>query len=107
MGDFKHIAVTAAEEDDVVIQAGVCDAQDAPENDEGSPVDANGRQDGEEAPSVPSRSQAAKPAKKDGYHETTLEDLQPSPMPTTQKIVIIAAIICIIGALVYCIAFMR
>ena len=48
-----------------------------------------------------------RPQKDDGYHETTLEDLKGEKMSLTQRVVIIAAIICIIGAIVYYFAFMR
>ena len=45
-------------------------------------------------------------AKADSYHETTLADLESEPMPFAQKVVIIAAVVCIIGALVYYFVFM-
>lgn len=63
---------------------------------------------------APSRQMGAQgqPAKRragkaDSYRETTLDDLKPEPMSSTQKIVIIAAVICIIGALAFYLAFMR
>ena len=46
-------------------------------------------------------------AKGGAYRETTLEDLEPSPMPLAQRIVIVAAVVCIIGALVYYFVAMR
>lgn len=42
-----------------------------------------------------------------GYRETTLEDLESSRMPFAQKVVIIAAVVCIIGAIVYYFVAMR
>ena len=55
------------------------------------------------------KSWKSKPAakKKDAYHETTLEDLNSTQMPLAQKIVIAAAIVCIIGAVIYYFAFLR
>lgn len=44
---------------------------------------------------------------KDEYHETTLEDLEPTKMPFAQRVVIVAAVLCIIGALVYYFVAMR
>lgn len=126
-GTFKHITVTAAEEDDVVIHAGLVPSDDARPEDSvlgelaGEELAAESSMPEEptlegpavEAPSanstppaqVPSGARARK-TRDDGYRPTTLEDLQGKPMPTIQKAVIIAAIICIIGAIVYYIAFM-
>ena len=39
--------------------------------------------------------------------ETTLEDLEGTKMPLAQRIVIVAAVICIIGAVVYYLLAMR
>ena len=64
-------------------------------------TDARGK--GEDAAGKAQR----RPQKDDGYHETTLEDLKGEKMSLTQRVVIIAAIICIIGAIVYYFAFMR
>lgn len=120
---FKHITVTAAEEEDVVIMAGLQDAA-VPEGDEIAPEPApEAVPEPAAAPEVapepasapdpapepdPARQPQRKPAAGKGeYHETTLADLQGQSMPLTQRIVIIAAIICIIGAVIYCVAFMR
>lgn len=132
--EFKHITVTPAEEEDEVIRAGLASApEDAaldvpvgPEGGEASegvaPVSqaAPDRGDAPEETSVPPADEPVKKAetdksaiernrakKADSYHETTLDDLKPEPMPMTQKIVIIAAVVCIIGALVFYFAFMR
>ena len=48
-----------------------------------------------------------KPNRADEYRETTLEDLDSTPMPLVQRIVIVAAVVCIIGALVYYFVVMR
>lgn len=120
---FKHITVTAAEEEDVVIMAGLQDAA-VPEGGEIAPEPApEAVPEPVAAPEVapepavvpdpapepdPVRQPQRKPAAGKGeYHETTLADLQGQSMPLTQRIVIIAAIICIIGAVIYCVAFMR
>ena len=50
---------------------------------------------------------AKAPKRADPYRETTLEDLQSQPMPLAQRVVIIAALICIIGAIVYYFVAMR
>ena len=131
--DFKHIKVTAPEEDDVVIVAGAprkaepsgpegVDIAQASAN-EPAPASAHapaqqaakgdsskGDSDKGDTEPAPEKTTTEKPKAKaapaDGYRETTLEDLEDRSMPLTQKIVIIAAIICIIGAVIYCVAFM-
>ena len=45
-------------------------------------------------------------AKDDGYRETTLEDLDVGPMSLTQKVVIAAVVVCLIGAVAYYMLFM-
>ena len=50
---------------------------------------------------------ASKPKKAAAYSETTLEDLSSTKMPLAQRIVIVAAIVCIIGAVIYYFAFLR
>ena len=64
-----------------------------------------------DSPAVAERQMAVsanqrKRAKSD-YQETTLEDLEPTSMPLAQRIVIVAAVVCIIGALVYYFVAMR
>lgn len=142
MGDngFKHISVTAAEEDDFVIQAGVVkddkpveqavepsvetapetpfenafQLSDAPEPDlpvGEKPAAANGAEAAparETAAASPAKPGQRRTAGKDGgYREPTLEDLDVGEMPLAQRIVIIAAIVCIIGAVIYYFVFMR
>ncbi len=126
---FKHITVTAPEEDDVVIVAGATNIEESPAEElpneapiaeelpaeepaaeasaprvEEQPAQASEQVKKPVQPAKQPAKQAAR--KKDAYHETTLEDLQGNSMPMAQKIVIIAAIICIIGAVIYCVAFM-
>ncbi|MBR3182602.1 MAG: SURF2 Surfeit locus protein 2 [Eggerthellaceae bacterium] len=102
---FKHITVTAPEEDDVVIFAGATPAEE-PEAHESIEEPAEVSE-----PVVQPQTAAPMPAapakpKADTYHETTLDDLTSTPMPLAQRIVIVAAIVCIIGAVIYCAFFM-
>ena len=132
-GAFKHITVTAAEEDDVVIHAGLVPSEHSQSEDSASVSSASdglashdlasesstledraSEHQASKSTPVDSMAPAKTPsgtrprkARDDEYRPTTLEDLQGKPMPTIQKAVIIAAIICIIGAIVYYFAFMR
>ena len=133
-GEFKHISVTAAEEDDVIISAGIVPrsegsasaSYDAPspepepvqDPEEAEPEEEAGRPDpapekAEASPGDASDHSArgahdgSRQAAQDGYREATLEDLRGEPMPLTQKVVIIAALVCIIGALAYYFLFLR
>ncbi len=119
---FKHITVTAADEDDVVIVAGVVQQDDsepeepagAPEDSpvepvgapEDSPVEPVGAQTSAPAPAGrtsqgPETHQRESSARNDDYRETTLEDLEGKPMPFAQKVTIIAAIVLIVVAIAY------
>ena len=117
---FKHITVNAPDEDDVVIQAGLPrhdgvpardsaaapEVEPAPAADAPVPDESAGADGGADA--AERKARAAKPARRDARsRETTLADLEGEPMPLAQRIVIIAAIVCIIGALVYYFMFMR
>ena len=101
MGEYKHITVTAADED-VVIHAGVARAEPEP-----APAPAPEPVAASEPEPVPSTQPSGRAEKDDAYRETTIEDLETEPMPAAQRIVIIAAVLCIIGALVYYFVFMR
>ena len=125
---MKHITVTPADDDEIVVAGDVGSSPGSAaratggQGESGAPVEAPDR--GAEPSSAAAGTGAAGPAartgrqrvakpkapaqpKDGGYHETTLEDLESSRMPTAQKIVIIAAVVCIIGALVYYFALMR
>ena len=91
--EFKHIKVTAAAEDDEVVVAGV--SQETPQTAASA------------APTKPREQREPRQPREDSYHETTLEDLERTPMPLAQRIIIIAAVVCIIGALVYYFTVMR
>ena len=99
---FKHITVTAAEEDDEVIVAGAVEAPDVEPEPEPEPAPVAKPDSKPASKTIPKEAPGD-----DGYHETTLEDLEGAKMPLAQRIVIIAAIICIIGALVYYFVAMR
>ena len=70
------------------------------------------KEEGDGAPVASSSSRSSGSARKTSsssgaYREATLEDLESSPMPLAQKVVIVAAVVCIIGALVYYFVVMR
>lgn len=111
--EFSHITVTADDDDDVVIQAGAVD-----ETGEGeSVIEEIVVEDGDGAPEAfaedaaefdsaadePEASGAGAPsasrARADdaGYHETTLDDLESSKMSTTQKVIIVLAVLGVIA----------
>lgn len=106
---FTHITVTPDEDDDIVIQAGI--VAEEPVGDE-APADgmaaapAEGGPVSEEVVPEPLRETAKEPApapvprpskSDDGYRETSFEDLQGMGMTTTQKVVIIAAVLGIVA----------
>jgi len=104
--EFKHITVTPEPEEDIVIYAGLGAAHG-----ETAAAETQGiSSDGEVAEVFDAASEihdAAQDAATDAYDDDlTLDDLK-SPMPLKQRIVIIAVVICLIGAIVYCLAFMR
>lgn len=123
---FKHIMVTAADEDEEVIFAGavdeaapmaadvveppaaeavepaVPDAADALSAQAAEPSAAQIPAEHVAAATVPaSESSVQSKKKRDAYRETTLEDLEREPMPFAQRVVIIAAVVIIVLALVY------
>lgn len=127
---FKHISVTPPDDDDFVINAGIVkessfdsrvdeagaaasesavveppDTSKGSDGNEHGALDDGGRVDGPAVGSAERKKaeQVAKRREADGeeFRETTLQDLRGEPMPFTQKVVIIAAVVCIIGALAY------
>ncbi|MEC4272562.1 SURF2 Surfeit locus protein 2 [Adlercreutzia sp. R25] len=100
--EFSHITVTPGDDDDVVIQAGVVEEAALPvepeafEGVEEVVEEVAGPADAADKAASPEASSAA-PAKTDGYRETTLEDLEAGAMSTTQKAVIIVAVLGIIA----------
>jgi len=111
---FKHITVTPAEEEDVVIRVGATGGDGLAEEPqvEPEPVSAHQAEADEPARSdqpapAPTEAKTRSQKKRDDYREATLEDLKSQPMPLAQKIVIAAAVVCIIGAIVYYLLFLR
>lgn len=128
---FAHISVVSEEEDDFVIEAGaartsgrqqdavpstVSDGNAAAERGtRASAVSAAGEPAGEASREAhgkqehASRAAVDDAARKSVRHadDQTLDDLESGPMPFAQRIVIIAAVLCIIGALAYYAIFMR
>lgn len=92
-GGFKHIKVTPAEEQEVVIHAGAVPEQ-AVEKEERATGSAS-----EQA----SRSIPAQPLKKpaQAHQGTTLDDIQSSKMPKTQVVIIVIAVLAIIAFVVW------
>ena len=107
---FTHITVSTDDDDDVVIQAGIADdpaeAPAVPEPAgpaEGAEAEvpaavaevAVAESAAAEAAEAPAPAPA--PRLDDGYRETTLEDIQSAPMSSTQKVVIVVALLGIIA----------
>ena len=107
---MKHITVTPAEDDEVIVvgaePARETTREPAYETTR-EPARETTRETTDETTRETTDEKPERHPKPDEYHETTLEDLQSTSMPLAQKIVIIAAVICIIGALVYYFLLMR
>lgn len=102
---FSHITVTPDDEDEFVIQAGTrtgspsCDVAPEPS---AVPDEALAHEAPEpEVPAPASDEPAPRASSDDKYHQTTLEDLETTPMSTTQKVVIAAAVLLIAGFVAY------
>ena len=102
--EFSHITVTADDDDDVVIQAGVVEEPAAEEPVEEppleEPVDEPAAEDAvaeavEEA--AVEKEGAGETADAASYHETTLDDLEATKMSTTQKVIIVVAVLGIVA----------
>lgn len=124
---FTHISVTSDEDEDVVIQAGAPSAAPATSGVSSPAVKQVTEPQAAVTPearatpvtempvaSKPASAAAPQPApkpasaaasktakKKDGYHETTLEDIESVKMSGTQKAVIAVAVLAIIAFVVY------
>ena len=111
---FKHIAVTAAEDDDVVVVAGIGASEQRRELEQQKKEPEPKPEPVAPAPSdsaperIVAQTERVRPVSKRSRDmgQQTLDDLKSDPMPTAQKVVIIAAVVCIIGALVYYFVFM-
>lgn len=114
--EFSHITVTA-DEDDVVIQAGAvgeavveeapaAEVDDAREEDlESAGADASSASahnaevpaSSETTPTAPTAPTAREKADAASFRETTLDDLESTRMSTTQKAIIIVAVLGVIA----------
>lgn len=96
--EFSHITVTADDDDDVVIQAGVVEEPAAEE-----PVDEPGAEEADDAvaeaveEAAVEKEGAGETADAVSYHETTLDDLEATKMSTTQKVIIVVAVLGIVA----------
>ncbi|MEE0705274.1 MAG: SURF2 Surfeit locus protein 2 [Adlercreutzia sp.] len=111
---FSHITVSADEDDDIVIQAGIVEAPaDKPLVAPPAPSEPVAVEVGEiEEEPVASVSRSAVVAEEpvvapaparpdDGYRETTLEDIESSKMNSVQKAVIVVALLGIVAFVVW------
>lgn len=107
--EFSHITVTA-DEDDVVIQAGAveeavveeapaAEVDDAREEDPESAAEdaspASGRN--AEVPMAPAAPTAREKVDAASFRETTLDDLESTRMSTTQKVIIVVAVLGVVA----------
>lgn len=128
---FKHITLAPDDEDDFVIRAGARAASvDGAESDTATPVamvaSAPVETADESAGAVDAVDEALPPdadvtasvqdldrestsiaAKDSGYRSTTLDDLSSAPMPGLQKGILIVALMVVMAAVVYYLAFMQ
>ena len=96
--EFSHITVTADDDDDVVIRAGVVEEPAAEE-----PVDEPAAEEADDAvaeaveEAAVEKEGAGETADAASYHETTLDDLEATKMSTTQKVIIVVAVLGIVA----------
>ena len=105
--EFSHITVTADDDDDVVIQAGVVEEPAAEEPVEEAPleepVDEPAAEEADDAvaeaveEAAVEKEGAGETADAASYHETTLDDLEATKMSTTQKVIIVVAVLGIVA----------
>ena len=93
---FSHIAVNSGD-DDGVIHAGVTELPEEPEVFE--------EEQEEVVEAEPEPAPVTVPKAKDAYRETNLADIEGSKMGTTQKVVIVLAILIIIAIAIWMIFF--
>lgn len=105
---FSHITVTADDDDDVVVQAGavevgtpdeaeVPDADPLPAVPAAEPTSESPLESDLKPEPDPKPEPEVRTASGDDYHETTLEDLQGAKMSTTQKAVIVVALLGVVA----------
>ena len=122
---YSFITVSADDDDDVVIQAGIpaaatvvepeLEPEPVPEPEPAEdfapePEPAPAAEPLVESAPAPAPAVAAAPSagakQKSGYRETTLEDLDSAPMGTTQKVIIVAAVLGVLAFVAYYLFFM-
>ena len=101
------ITVTPAEEDEVIIAGAGAEFEPAPEVDRGPGSEPAPEPELESASARVAKAEKRSDSHRGPHRETTLEDLESSKMPAMQRAVIIAAIFCIIGAIIYYFVAMR
>lgn len=110
--EFSHITISADEDDDIVIQAGIVET---PANEPEAVSSADATPEAVKAEEVVEASTvetvpvaeeapAAPPRVDDGYRETTLEDIESSKMNSVQKAVIVVALLGIVAFMVWFLA---
>lgn len=121
---MARIVVTPAEEDEVIFAGGGADGAAGRELEPGSSAEpehdaadarefaaaaepGSGRAAEPEPEAEGATAASPEPSPAAAFRETTLDDLESSPMPFAQRVVIVAAVVCIIGALVYYFVAMR
>ena len=95
--EFSHITVTADDDDDVVIQAGVVEEPAAEEPVEEAPLEEPVDEPAAEEADDAVKEGAGETADAASYHETTLDDLEATKMSTTQKVIIVVAVLGIVA----------
>ena len=95
--EFSHITVTADDDDDVVIQAGVVEEPAAEEPVEEAPLEEPVDEPAAEEADDAVAEAVGETADAASYHETTLDDLEATKMSTTQKVIIVVAVLGIVA----------
>ena len=95
---FSHITVGTDDDDDVVIQAGIAEAAPEPAAAEAgkageAPLEFEPADEPDSTAAAEPETPRKRPARDDGYRETTLSDIEGLKMSTTQKAVIVVALV--------------
>lgn len=97
MAEFSRIQVMPAEEEDVVIIAGAVEEPESPDSDDALVGEAVT----EETVAVEELPVAASRKRSPAYKETTLEDLQRTPVSGMQKAIIALAIVAVVAFIIW------
>lgn len=98
-GGFKHIKVTPAEEQEVVIHAGAPALSDVEPESKPEPVAPSQAVGEEPRAEAPARAQEQRGS--DGYRATTLQDIESTKMSAMQIGIIVVAVLAIIAFAVW------